>query len=204
MYLVQPPYLLRRVYPAATWRAATTVPKIYLSFDDGPIPGVTERVLDLLQKENVKAVFFCVGENVQKYPQIFERILAEGHQVGNHTYNHLNGWNTDSISYFRNVAKCAELVNSTLFRPPYGRMKNSQYKALVKRFQIIMWDVMTVDYDAKVSKEQCLKNACSNLRNGSVVLFHDSLKAASNMEYALPRFIEFAKSKGFEFSLFNA
>jgi peptidoglycan/xylan/chitin deacetylase (PgdA/CDA1 family) len=173
--------------------------KIYLTFDDGPVPDVTPGVLDILKKEGVPATFFCVGENVERNPEIYQRILKEGHAVGNHTYNHLNGWKSHGHQYARNVLKCAGLVNSKLFRPPYGRAKKSQMSVLSSQYKIIMWDVLTYDYDKKTSPEQCLQNVNENVRNGSVIVFHDSLKAQRNMEYALPRFIAYAKEHGFEF-----
>ena len=199
MYIVRPTYLLRKVYPKAIWRMPAAEPKIYLTFDDGPVPGVTEKVLDVLKEEKIKATFFCVGENVEKNPAIYQRILAEGHAVGNHTFNHLNGWKTHGNQYARNVLKCRELVESKLFRPPYGRAKKSQIALLSTQYKIIMWDVLTYDYDKNTSPEQCLSNANDHVRNGSVIVFHDSYKAQKNVEYALPRFIRFAKEKGFEF-----
>jgi peptidoglycan/xylan/chitin deacetylase (PgdA/CDA1 family) len=178
--------------------------KIYLTFDDGPVPVITPWVLDVLKTENVKATFFCVGENVKKNPEIYQRILDENHVVGNHTYNHLNGWYMHSNKYIENVQKCAEVVTSNLFRPPYGRLKKSQIKNLKSRYSIIMWDVLAGDYDKKTSPEKCLDNVISNIRNGSIVVFHDSPKAHKNLEYALPRFIKEAKEKGFEFCCLSA
>jgi peptidoglycan/xylan/chitin deacetylase (PgdA/CDA1 family) len=201
LYIVRPTYLLRKVYPSAIWRMPAGERKIYLTFDDGPVPLVTPGVLDVLKEENIKATFFCVGENVEKHPDIYQRILADGHATGNHTFNHLNGWKTHGNHYLRNVLKCAELVDSGLFRPPYGRAKKSQMAALAGHYKIIMWDVLSYDYDKNTSPEQCLKNANDHVRNGSVIVFHDSLKAQRNMEYALPRFIRYAKEKGFEFEI---
>ncbi len=222
MYLVRPPYLIKKLFPAAVWRMDALQKKIYLTFDDGPIPVVTPWVLDLLKQEEIKATFFCVGNNVENNPEIYKRILAEGHGVGNHTYNHLNGWNTDTAKYIENVNTCARLVDSKLFRPPYGKLKKSQIKILQSKVQspkskvsvldtqysipnteysIIMWDVLSGDYDLKTGKRQCLTNTTSHVRNGSIVLFHDSNKAREKLEYALPRFIEFAKEEGYEFGV---
>ncbi len=173
--------------------------KIYLTFDDGPIPVITPWVLDLLKDENIKATFFCVGENAKEYPEIYQRILDEQHAVGNHTYNHLNGWNMHSNKYLENIEKCAEFVHSNLFRPPYGRIKKSQISKLKSHYSIIMWDVLTGDYDRKTSPEKCLENAIKNTRNGSIIVFHDSVKAYKNLRFALPQFIAHAKEKGFEF-----
>ncbi len=175
--------------------------KIYLTFDDGPVPVITPWVLDVLKEEKVKATFFCVGENVEKHGDIYQRILNEGHAVGNHTYNHLNGWNTHGNQYAKNVLKCAEVVKSRLFRPPYGRAKKSQVALLSSHYKIIMWDVLSGDYDKSTTPEQCLKNVNTYVRNGSVIVFHDSVKAQPKLEYALPRFIKFAKEKGFEFGV---
>ena len=201
MYLVRPPYLLKKLYPKAVWRKDAAQKKIYLTFDDGPIPSITSWVLDVLKKENIKATFFCVGENVIKHPEIYLRILNEKHRVGNHTFNHLNGWNTHSTQYIQNIEKCREAVISDLFRPPYGKLKNTQYAQVRTRYSIIMWDVLSGDYDVKTSPEKCFKNVVDNFRNGSIIVFHDSYKAQKNMEYALPRFIEYAKEEGFEFGV---
>jgi peptidoglycan/xylan/chitin deacetylase (PgdA/CDA1 family) len=199
MYLVRPPYIVKQLFPKAIWRMNTLHKKIYLTFDDGPIPDVTPWVLDLLKKEKIKATFFCVGENVDANPEIYKQILKDGHSIGNHTYNHLNGWKTLSKKYIRNVYKCSNSVQSHLFRPPYGKIRNKQISTLKSQYAFIMWDVLSGDYDKKTSSEKCLKNVTSNVRNGSIIIFHDSLKAQKNMEYALPKFISFAKEKGFEF-----
>lgn len=201
MYIVRPTYLLRKIYPKAIWRVPTSEKKIYLTFDDGPVPIITPWVLDLLKKENIKATFFCVGENVSKNSEIYQRVLDEKHAVGNHTYNHLKGWTTHGNQYVKNVIKCAEVVNSKLFRPPYGRIKNSQLALINKQYSVIMWDVLSGDYDKNTSQEQCLQNVVDNVRNGSIIVFHDSYKAQKNMEYALPKFIQFAKEKGFVFEV---
>lgn len=201
MYLVRPPYILRKIYPKTTWRKNPEAKKIYLTFDDGPVTEVTTGVLDVLKKEDIKATFFCVGENVMKYPDIYQRIIDEQHKTGNHTFNHLNGWNTNTRDYIQNIEKCAAFVKSNLFRPPYGRLKKTQYSLLNNNYSIIMWDVLSGDYDKATTPEQCLKNVIDYYRNGSVIVFHDSYKAQNNLEYALPRFIEHAKMNGFEFDV---
>lgn len=200
MHLTRPPYLLKKLYPDAIWRKDISTKKIYLTFDDGPVPAVTPWVLDILKQYNIKATFFCVGENVQKNTTIYQRILAENHSVGNHTFNHLNGWSTQSHKYIQNIEQCAELVHTNLFRPPYGRTRKSQAKHLRPHYSIIMWDVLSGDYNKKTSKEKCLQNVTDNFRNGSIIVFHDSLKAQKNLEYTLPRFIEYALKNGFEFA----
>lgn len=190
-----------------------TSKKIYLTFDDGPVPTVTPWVLDILKQHNITATFFCVGENIVKHPDIFQRILAEGHSVGNHTYNHLNGWNTHTQNYMENVELCQQAlisgskhIHTNLFRPPYGKAKKSQLAHLSSKkkpdqnpYSIIMWDVLSGDYDKNTSPSTCLNNVNDHVRNGSIIVFHDSPKAQKNLEYALPRFIEYAKAKGFEF-----
>ena len=201
MYIVRPSFLLRKIYPKAIWRMPANEKKIYLTFDDGPVPIVTSSVLDILREENVRATFFCVGENVSKNPEIFQRILDEKHAVGNHTFNHLKGWKTHGNEYIRNVIKCAGLIDTKLFRPPYGRIKKSQLTLISKQYSVIMWDVLSGDYDKRTSPKQCLKNVTDNVRNGSVIVFHDSHKAQKNMEFALPRFIKYAKENGFEFAV---
>ncbi len=209
MYLVRPPYLLKKLYSKAIWRMDSTQNKIYLTFDDGPISQITPWVLDVLKQNNIKATFFCVGENIIKHPEVYQRILTENHAVGNHTYNHLNGWNTHINNYMDNIVMCDKIMEvgerkqRVLFRPPYGKIKKSQIAQLLKNktcsYSIIMWDVLSGDYDRKTSPEKCLSNAINNVRNGSIIVFHDSIKSQKNLEYALPRFIEQAKAKGFEF-----
>jgi len=199
MYLVQPTYLIKSIYPKAIWRKEPTEKKLYLTFDDGPIPEITTWVLDVLKQYNVKATFFCVGNNVEKHPAIFQRIVDEEHSVGNHTYNHLNGWKTHSPLYLKNVSKCKELVHSNLFRPPYGKMKKTQFNILRRYYSIVLWDVLSGDYDKKTSPEKCLKNVVDKYRNGSIIVFHDNVKAWTNLQYALPKFIEHALNEGYRF-----
>ncbi len=199
MHLSRPPYLFTKIYPRAVWRMSAASKKIYLSFDDGPVPEVTPWVLDVLKEAAIKATFFCVGENVVNYPEIYKRILTENHAVGNHTHNHLNGWKTPLQYYIDNVEKCAQHIQSGLFRPPHGRLRKDQLNYLEERFSIVMWDVLSGDFDKQITPEKCLKNVVRNVRNGSVIVFHDSYKAKENMQYALPRFISFAKAQGYEF-----
>lgn len=201
MYLVRPPYLLTSVYPGLIWRKDPAQKKIYLTFDDGPVPIVTPWVLDLLEKEKLKATFFCVGKNAEENPHLLERIQSEGHGLGNHTYDHVKGWDTHTFTYLKSVEKCAAIVPSKLFRPPYGRAKKTQLSLLSKKYSIIMWDVLSGDYDKATDPEKCLKNVIDNTRPGSIIVFHDSYKAQQKMEYALPRFIEYAKKEGYEFDL---
>lgn len=199
MYLIRTPNFIQNLFPSFTWRIPTEEKVIYLTFDDGPIPEVTPWVLDQLSRFNAKGTFFCVGENVQRYPDVFQRVLDEGHAVGNHTYNHMSGWGNDSIPYFHNVRNCAQLVKSDLFRPPYGRMKPKQAQFLLRHYQIIMWDVLSGDFDQDISNEQCYSNVVKNAREGSIVVFHDSLKAEEKIRYTLPRILNFFAHKDFRF-----
>ncbi|MGV6943548.1 polysaccharide deacetylase family protein [Sphingobacterium kyonggiense] len=201
MHFVRPIFFLKYFYSKAIWRKSKQENNIYLTFDDGPIPEVTPWVLDLLLKKNIKATFFCVGDNIRKHPDIFARLKAEGHAIGNHTYNHLKGWDTMDDVYYENIAKCQELTQTRLFRPPYGRMKLSQQHELAKHYDIIMWDVLTGDYDARISPEQCFKNATEYVRNGSILVFHDNIKAIPNLKYALEKTIDSLMHRGFNFVL---
>lgn len=199
MHFVRTPFFVRAWYRECVWNRSRQNNKIYLTFDDGPIPDITPWVLDTLKDANVKATFFCVGENIEKNPEIFGRIQTEGHQVGNHTYNHLKGWATADSVYLENIKKCQKLTNSPLFRPPHGRATKSQLKLLKETFHIIMWDVLSGDYDIRIPKERCLMYVTEYTRNGSIIVFHDSLKAERNLRYALPKAIEYLKAKGFVF-----
>ncbi|MCW5924783.1 MAG: polysaccharide deacetylase family protein [Saprospiraceae bacterium] len=199
MFIAKTPKLLQAFMPAYTWRLDTQERVLYLTFDDGPIPEVTPWVLDTLRPYQAKATFFCVGDNVVKHPAIFQQILEEGHAVGNHTYHHLNGWHTDAVPYLNNVRRCARVVKSRLFRPPYGRLTPRQRMSLVRHFRIIMWDVLSGDYDVHISPQQCLQNVLDHAQPGSIVLMHDSLKAEHNVRFALPAVLEHFAGKGYRF-----
>lgn len=173
--------------------------KIYLSFDDGPHPVATPFVLDQLKKYDARATFFCIGKNVAAYPEIFQRIVAEGHSVGNHTQDHLNGWFTGTETYLRNVGLAKRYIQSPLFRPPYGKIRSAQVKKM-HHYKIIMWDVLSGDFDKSVSKEECIRNVIQHTNNGSIVVFHDSEKAWQNMSNALPVVLEHFNKEGFEFA----
>ena len=187
---------------AYTWRIENASKRIFLTFDDGPIPEVTPFVLDTLKIYGAKATFFCVGDNIQKHPQVFERVMAEGHTVANHTFHHLNGWKTEDTAYLQNIQACASCLpeGSRLFRPPYGKVKKSQLQDLRNSCQLIMWDVLTYDFDATLSPETCLQKAKKYTREGSIIVFHDSLKAERNLRYVLPHYMDWAVGKGFIFS----
>lgn len=179
--------------------------ELYLTFDDGPIPNVTEFVLGVLSKHNIKASFFCIGDNIRKHPEIFKRIVNEGHSIGNHTYNHLKGWQTSVEEYSKNIQQCDQeiIVHCPLsivncFRPPYGRITPRQVK-VIRDKKIVMWDVLTRDYDASLSEERCFKGSLQAVRNGSIIVFHDSLKAEKNLRYALPRLVDACLQNGYTF-----
>jgi peptidoglycan/xylan/chitin deacetylase (PgdA/CDA1 family) len=191
--------LFELMYPDFIWRIPEKEKTIYLTFDDGPIPEVTPWVLEQLEKYDAKATFFCVGENITKHPEVFSQILKHGHSVGNHTYNHLNGWKTQQEEYFANFEDFEKQQTTVLFRPPYGRIKKKQAIEILKTHKIIMWSVLTKDYSSSISEEKCLKNAIKNTSSGSIVLFHDSLKANRNLYYALPRFLEHFSKQGYTF-----
>ena len=194
------PGFVTKIFPRAIWTLPNSRKEIYLTFDDGPIPGVTPAVLDLLRKEGIKATFFCVGENVFKYPEVYQQVLDEGHAVGNHTYNHYNGLKKRKTKYLSNIEKAGELIESNLFRPPYGFMRWSQYHTLKKQYKIIMWDVISCDYKRSLSKEQVVANVLDYIRPGSIVTFHDHKKTYENIMYALPRVIKELKTQGYTFN----
>lgn len=192
--------LYRAFFPGARWRIPALDGKsIYLTFDDGPIPEVTPWVLDLLDRYGVKATFFCVGDNVRKYPDLFEEIRRRGHEVGNHTYHHIKALGKSTAAYMHDVHKAHRLINSRYFRPPYGHLRFPQTRELSHSFEIVMWDVLTRDYNPKVPPETVLDNVQRFTRNGSIIVFHDSLKAKSNLCWALPRAIEWLLAEGYEF-----
>jgi peptidoglycan/xylan/chitin deacetylase (PgdA/CDA1 family) len=199
MYLVKTPRLIQNLFPNYTWNIKTEDKVLYLTFDDGPIPEITPWVLDQLAQYNAKATFFCVGENVEKHPSVFQQVLSAGHAVGNHTFNHLSGWGTDNIPFFHNIRHCAHLVNSTLFRPPYGRLTPAQTQFLTRHYRIVMWDVLSGDFDQNLSKETVLQNVINSAKAGSIIVFHDSLKAADKMQYALPKVLEYFSQRGYRF-----
>ncbi len=208
------PKLVQWFFPKRIWAFPDEKEAVFLTFDDGPIAEVTPWVLDELKKCDARATFFCIGENIQKNPGIFRRIFFEGHSVGNHTFNHLNGWRTGVSEFVDNVFKCQETLNSEsdydgyrnqkpqlLFRPPYGKIKSKQAQELVENgYKIVMWDLISYDFDAKLTKEKCLKNVLGNIGPGSIVVFHDSLKAEHNLRYVLPKVLDFVAMKGWTFA----
>jgi peptidoglycan/xylan/chitin deacetylase (PgdA/CDA1 family) len=221
--LIKVPLVVKRMFPNYIWDVPTTKKIIYLTFDDGPTQEITDWTLGVLKQYNAKATFFCIGNNILKHPDIFKRIIENGHAIGNHTHNHVKGWKTKTKEYLENVETCeatfkSQIPNSkiqksfsdsyrdiNLFRPPYGQIKPKQGKALMALgYKIIMWDVLSFDWDQSVSKKGCLKNVIDNTKQGSIIVFHDSKKASKNMEYALPKVLEYYSKLGYVFESLNS
>jgi peptidoglycan-N-acetylglucosamine deacetylase len=210
------PFFLPALFPNLTWRIQNHKKELYLTFDDGPVPGPTEFVLGTLATRNIKATFFCIGDNIRKHPEVFKKIVEQGHTVGNHTFHHLNGWKTSPQKYLENIEMCRDEIKKhkssldaaklltinqqplTLFRPPYGRITKKQIQSLTE-YRIIMWDVLSVDYNKNLSQQRCLHNTIRATRSGSVIVFHDSHKAEKNLTFALPAFIDHFLERGFTF-----
>ena len=203
MFIEQPAKWLRWIYPRATWRMNKHEHAVYLTFDDGPIPETTPFVLDVLKEHNIKATFFMVGDNVRKHPLIYERVKAEGHQIGNHTFNHISGFKHSIKTYSDNAEKANTYLHSHLFRPPHGWMRLTQYARLRKKYRIVMWDLVTRDYSKWMTAEDVLNNVKRYTRNGSIITFHDSLKSIEKLKTALPQAIIWLKEQGYEFRTFE-
>ncbi len=203
MIIEQPARWLRWIYPKALWRMDTTEHSVYLTFDDGPIPETTPFILDTLKEFDVKATFFMVGENVKRHPELYQRIIDEGHQIGNHTYNHMGCLRHMTRTYLHNTEKANELINSHLFRPPHGWMWLAAYEILRRRYTIVMWDLVTRDYSHLLNAFDVLRNVVLYARNGSIITFHDSLKSIEKLRYALPASLRYLKDQGYEFKTFE-
>ncbi|TRX37749.1 polysaccharide deacetylase family protein [Flavobacterium restrictum] len=198
--------VIKKLFRSYIWHIPNSENTIYLTFDDGPTPEVTSWVLSELKKNAIKATFFCIGKNIEEQPDIFIQTILAGHAIGNHTQNHLNGWQSTITEYLENAKLCHAAINEqtrdscTLFRPPYGKIKNSQARQMLKLgYKIIMWDVLSADFDTTITPETCLNNVLDNVKSGSIIVFHDSVKAAVNMKYALPKIIEALQQRGFRF-----
>lgn len=199
---VRSPWILRRMMPSQLhWQGDPGEGRVYLTFDDGPVPGATPEVLDILHQHDAKASFFCVGDNVRKHPEVFARVLEEGHAVGNHTYSHLNGWKTPVHEYLKDIEKAGALINSPLFRPPYGRISRGQARELAGNMHIVLWSVLSWDFHPGVDAGECLDNVLKNTRPGSVVVFHDSHRCIPKLRQVLPRYLEEFRRKGFTFEV---
>lgn len=201
MFIEQPPKIIRALYPDAIWRMDPNEKAVYLTFDDGPIPDITPWVLDLLDKYEIKATFFMVGDNVRKHPKEFQMVVDRGHRIGNHTFNHVRGFEYLSQNYLENADMANEVLQTDLFRPPHGHMRWAQYYTLKRHYKIIMWDLVTRDYSKRLNGKQVFRIVKKYVRNGSIITFHDSVKSEENMKYALPRSIEWLKEQGYEFKL---
>ena len=208
LYLTKTPRFVQLLLSNIIWCFDKNKKEIYLTFDDGPTPNVTDWVLDELAKYNAKATFFCIGKNIEKHPKIFLKTIENGHSIGNHTHNHLNGLETDNISYFKNTLKCEKTIQQfndltiqqKLFRPPYGKIKPNQIKFLKnKNYKIVLWDVLSADFDANINQDNCLQNVLKNTKNGSIIVFHDSFKAFNKLKYVLPNILKYYSDRGFAF-----
>jgi peptidoglycan/xylan/chitin deacetylase (PgdA/CDA1 family) len=202
MFIEQPAVYLRWLYPHALWRMNRHERSVYLTFDDGPIPEATPFILDVLKEHGVHATFFMVGDNVRKHPELYQRIIAEGHQVGNHTHNHISGIRRSLHDYSYNVEKANAYIHSRLFRPPHGWMRLAQYALLSRKYKVVMWDLVTRDYSKWMTAEDIFNNVKRYARNGSIITFHDSLKSIDKLRTALPKSICWLKEQGYEFKVF--
>ncbi len=204
-YFITTPLWLRKCYPQQTfWDIPLTIePTVYITFDDGPHPTITPHVLNILEEYNAKASFFCVGNNVRLYPDTFTETIKKGHTVGNHTYDHVNGWHTDNYSYLKNIARAHQYIPGHIFRPPYGRIKHSQMRKLQqanKGWKVYMWSLLSGDFDTSISAEQCTQNVLKHLKPGDIVVFHDSEKAWDRMHVTLPKVLDYCREKGWKCS----
>ena len=203
-YFIKTPWWIKKIFSSYIWHIPVENKTVYLTFDDGPHPVATPFVLQQLKEYNAAATFFCIGKNVVNHPDIYHQIIAGGHAVGNHTHNHLNGWKTATDAYIENISEAAKHIDTHLFRPPYGRIKRSQAKQIAKALQrsnaqIIMWDVLSADFDTTITPQQCVNNVLKHVTGGSVVVFHDSEKAFKNLAYALPVVLQELKKQGYIF-----
>ncbi len=195
--------MVKILFPSLIYKVKGEKKSVLMTFDDGPIPETTPKIIKILNDFNAKATFFCLGKNVEKHPDLFELIKQNGHSVGNHTHNHKNGWKTPNPEYFDDIKKADKYINSNLFRPPYGRIKPSQIKFLKRKYKIVMWDVVAGDFDSNISSEKCYSNVMNNVENGSVIVFHDSLKAKGRVLEVLPRVLSELRNRGYRFEKMN-
>lgn len=207
-YWIKTHWMVKKIFSGFIWSFPTFDKVVYLTFDDGPTPEVTDWVLALLKEYDAKATFFCIGENISKHPNVFSKLKEAGHSIGNHTYNHLNGWHSENEEYHNNIVKCEEEIiknnvkhkdGQKLFRPPYGKITPKQFKFLKERnYKVIMWDVLSADFDTEISPAECAENVLKNIQPGSIVIFHDSLKASKNLQYALPQTLDYLQKNGYK------
>jgi peptidoglycan/xylan/chitin deacetylase (PgdA/CDA1 family) len=202
-YFIKTPWLVKQIFPGYIWSIPASENEVYLTFDDGPHPEITPWVMNQLKAYGAEATFFCIGENVERYPEVYRKLLMEGHAVGNHTQHHINGWESTTMQYLDDVREASKFIQSNLFRPPYGRIKKRQAGQVAEAMQqpgtrIIMWDVLSGDFDTSYSKEQCLSNVLNNVEKGSVIVFHDSEKAFRNLEFILPKVLDSLHREGYK------
>jgi peptidoglycan/xylan/chitin deacetylase (PgdA/CDA1 family) len=195
--MVRPPSFLRWIYPNAVWNLPSEQKVVYLSFDDGPTPFVTEKVLELLEEYQAKATFFCIGKNIERHPELFNIVKEKGHHIGSHTYSHLNGWKSKPTDYLNDYHKGRDLARSNLFRPPYGRILLNPLQTIQKQDKVIMWDILSKDYDYKLSPDEVFNNVTRNIKPGSIIVFHDSEKAKKNVLAVLPQLLQYLKQQGY-------
>jgi len=206
LYWIKTNTFIKKIFSNYVWDIPNKENKIYITFDDGPTPDITEWVLEELKKHDAKATFFCIGKNINSHADIFQKVIADGHAIGNHTFNHLNGWKTNTNDYIENITSCQSRINNycptILFRPPYGKISKSQSKELQNLgYKIIMWDVLSADFDQSITAEKCLQNILQNVVSGSIIVFHDSVKAYKNLKYVLPLSLQTLKDRGFKFEI---
>ncbi|MCX6225465.1 MAG: polysaccharide deacetylase family protein [Bacteroidia bacterium] len=199
LLFVKPPGWIRKISSSMIWRIPVEEPVLFLTFDDGPVPELTEWILEELQKYGARATFFCVGENVKKNPEVYAKILEAGNAVGNHTFSHLNSYRTGLRRFVKDVYKARKVIDSRLVRPPYGRIRPWAARILMPRFRIVLWDVLSMDYDRELEPRMVMYNVVSKARPGSIIVFHDNLKARKNLEYALPRVLDHYSRAGYKF-----
>jgi peptidoglycan/xylan/chitin deacetylase (PgdA/CDA1 family) len=200
-YPVNTPSIFKKIFPNLVWGLPASIPTLYLSFDDGPEIENTEWILKALETYHAKATFFCLGRQIEKNPELYQKIISEGHLCGNHGYSHLNGWNNNTKKYLEDVLRAEEFIDSKLFRPPYGKLTFGQYQALKKlNFKIVPWDIMPGDFDNKINEEKCLSNILRFSKNGSIIVLHENAKSQKKLRYVLPRLLEYFTEKGFTFS----
>jgi len=207
LYLFKTPNIIKWVYPELVWNGSREKPIVYLTFDDGPVPGITDRILDILNGYKIRATFFCVGENIEKHPDLFRRIHEEGHMIGNHTYHHLNGWRHSVSDYLSDIQQCAAAIEENgflhgikLFRPPYGKIRKKGIGNIKNQYHIIMWDVLSYDFSKKVNQDRILRKSLQYSEGGSIVIFHDSEKTKNRTNFLISQYIDRLLSKNYEFS----
>lgn len=203
-YFKKTPWILKSIYPHCVWNIKTDEKILYLTFDDGPHPQATPFVLDQLKKYNAKATFFCLGKNVKEDFEVYKQMIVEGHRPGNHTYSHLNGWTTKNNKYIEDITAAAKVIDSKLFRPPYGRITSFQIKTIAEGnlgLRTVMWDVLSGDFDTSISAEKCYLNVINNAKQGAIIVFHDSQKSFNLLKETLPKVLKFYNEKGFQFKI---